>query len=266
MKQVFKKKDRSINWNKSLWKSSGYPETTQDALREFDRSANYFFNVPETFKKERVLRTQRIIKARKFLLTLPEHEQCWISGFLFHCELNNRSKKRIFGGKFSKSDNKYNFLISFLKFLTIIWGSRNYSHASAWFESWMLIDLAKTENSKLAVHILRIDPCLIEKFSRKAWQNKEIVKEISKRKPQLILWAPKSFRQNYQLVLEAVTANPKAFEFLNTYISKDAEFMIEAVRKNQKCSKYISRISKKTLSKLNILDRAWLKKMEIKNA
>ena len=36
MKQVFKKKDRSENWNKSLWQSSGYPETTEDALRHFD--------------------------------------------------------------------------------------------------------------------------------------------------------------------------------------------------------------------------------------
>ena len=93
-----------------------------------------------------------------------------------------------------------------------------------------------------------------------------VIKEISKRTPQLIEGAPKSFKQNYQLILEAVTANPRAFEFLNTYISKDAELMIEAVRKNQKCSKYISRISKKTLSKLNILDRAWLKKMETTNA
>ena len=73
----------------------------------------------------------------------------------------------------------------------------------------MLKDLAKTENSNLAVHLLRIDPCLIRKFSWKAWQNKEIVREISKRTPQLIDHAPKSFKQNYQMVLEAVTANPK---------------------------------------------------------
>jgi len=266
MKQVFKKKDRSINWNKSLWKSSGYPETTQDALREFDSNVNQYFNVPKTFKKEHELRAQRIKKARKFLLTLPEHEQCWISGFLFQWFTKRPKKIRIFGSKFSKSDNKYSFLISYLKFLTIIWGPKNYSFASVCFESWMLTDLAKTENSKLAVHLLRIDPSLIRKFSWKAWQNKEIIKEISKRTPQLIEGAPKSFKQNYQLVLEAVTANPRAFEFLNTYISRDAELIIEAIRKNQKCSKYISRISKRTLSKLNILDRAWLKKMETKNA
>tara|TARA_Y100000746_G_scaffold103956_1_gene88689 strand:+ start:458 stop:1255 length:798 start_codon:yes stop_codon:yes gene_type:complete len=265
MKQVFKKKDKLLKWNKALWKSSGYPETTEDVLRHFDSNVNQFFNVPETFKKEHELRSQRIKKARKFLLALPEHEQCWISGFLFQW-FNKRPKKRIFGSKFSKSDNKYSFLISYLKFITIIWGPRNYSFASVCFESWMLTDLAKTENSSLAVHLLRIDPCLIRKFSWKAWQNKEIVREISKRTPQLIEAAPKSFKQNYQLVLEAVTANPRAFEFLNTYISKDAELVIEAVRKNQKCSKYISRIPKKALSKLNILDRAWLKKMEIKNA
>ena len=264
MKQVFKKKDRSVNWNKSLWQSSGYPETTEDALRHFDSKVSWFFNVPKTFKKEHELRAQRIKEARKFLLALPEHEQCWISGLLFQW-FNKRPKKRIFGSKFSKSDNKYSFLISYLKFLTIIWGPKNYSFASICFESWMLTDLAKTENSKLALHLLRIDPSLIRKFSWKAWQNKEIIKEISKRMPKLIEVAPQSFKQNYQLVLEAVTANPRAFEFLNTYISRDAELMLEAIRKNQKCSKYISRISKRTLSKLNILDRALLKKMEKKN-
>ena len=264
MKQVFKKKDRSVNWNKSLWQSSGYPETTEDGLRHFDSIVSWFFNVPKTFKKEHELRAQRIKEARKFQLALPEHEQCWISVLLFQW-FNKRPKKRIFGSKFSKSDNKYSFLISYLKFLTIIWGPKNYSFASICFESWMLTDLAKTENSKLALHLLRIDPSLIRNFSWKAWQNKEIIKEISKRKPQLIEVATKSFKQNYQLVLEAVTANPRAFEFLNTYNSRDAELMLEAIRKNQKCSKYISRISKRTLSKLNILDRAWLKKMEKKN-
>ena len=264
MKQVFKRKGRSKKWNKSLWKSSGYPETTEDALRHFDSKVNRFFNVPKTFKKEHELRAQRIKEARKFLLALPEHEQCWISGFLFQW-FTKRPKKRIFGSKFSKSDNKFSFLINYLKFLTIIWGPKNYSFASVCFESWMLKDLWKTENSKLALHLLRIDPSLIRKLSWKAWQNKEIIKEISKKTPQLIEVAPKSFKQNYQLVLEAVTANPRAFEYLNTYISRDAGLMLEAVRKNQKCSKYISRISKRTISKLNILDRAWLKKMEKKN-
>ena len=49
MKQVFKKKDRSINCNKSFWKSSGYPETTEDALRHFDSKVSWFFNVPEIY-------------------------------------------------------------------------------------------------------------------------------------------------------------------------------------------------------------------------
>ena len=268
MKKVFKKKEEQASWNKALWKLSGYPETSEDALKEFDRSVNYFWNVSKIHKKEHAQCTQRIKKARKLLLTLPEHEQCWITGFNFHDELFRRPKKRIFGSKFSKSENKYSFLISYLKFLTVIGGpkSYSYSYASLFFESWMLQDFAKTENSKLAVYLLRKDPCLIRKFSWKAWQNKEIVREISKRTPQLIDHAPKSFKQNYQLVLEAVTANPKAFEFLNSFISRDAELVIEAIRKNQKCSKYISRISKKTLSKLNILDRAWLKKMETTNA
>ena len=48
MKQVFKKKDKLLKWNKALWKSSGYPETTEDALRHFDSNVNQFFNVPET--------------------------------------------------------------------------------------------------------------------------------------------------------------------------------------------------------------------------
>jgi len=52
MKQVFKRKGRSKKWNKSLWKSSGYPETTEDALRHFDRKVNRFFNVPKTFKND----------------------------------------------------------------------------------------------------------------------------------------------------------------------------------------------------------------------
>ena len=265
MKKVFKKKEGQASWNKALWKSSGYPETSEDALKEFDRSVNYFWNVSKIHKKEHAQCTQRIKKARKLLLTLPEHEQCWITGFSFHDELCRRPKKRIFGSKFSKSENKYSFLISYIKFLTVIGGPNDYSYSSLFFEGWMLKDLAKTENSKLAVHLLRIDPCLIRKFSWKAWENKEIIKEISKRTPQLIDHAPQSFKQNYQLVLEAVTANPRAFEFLNTNISRDAELMLEAIRKNQKCSKYISRISKKTLSKLNILDRAWLKKMETTN-
>ena len=85
MKQVFKKNDRSINCNKSFWKSSGYPETTEDALRHFDSKVSWFFYVPKIYKKEHELSAQRIKKARKFLLTLPEHEQCWISGFLFQC-------------------------------------------------------------------------------------------------------------------------------------------------------------------------------------
>ena len=129
MKQVFKKKDRSINWNKSLWKSSGYPETTEDALRHFDSNVNWFFNVPKTFKKEHELKAQRIKEARKFLLALPEHEQCWISGFLFQW-FTKRPRKRIFGSKFSKSDNKYSFLKSYLKFLTIIWGCLLYTSPS----------------------------------------------------------------------------------------------------------------------------------------
>ena len=33
MKKVFKKKEGQASWNKALWKSSGYPETSEDALK-----------------------------------------------------------------------------------------------------------------------------------------------------------------------------------------------------------------------------------------
>ena len=68
MKKVFKKKEGQASWNKALWKSSGYPETSEDALKEFDRSVNYFWNVSKIHKKS----------MRNALKELRRQENCYL--------------------------------------------------------------------------------------------------------------------------------------------------------------------------------------------
>ena len=269
---IFGLKPFSNNWNEVLWCKSGFPESSEEALNFFDKIANPLFNIPpckmaqpptevQLWYQESYLQgTKDIKKARKTLEALPEQNQCWIIGALINYFILSNSEEVIFGRAYRDFNNKYSFINDFLKFYSIL-GSHGHIHP---LQDWMFNGFTSKDAESYLELLIKKYPELIEKCSYKAWTNPSIIRIISKYNPSLLKKAPPIFKKHRNLNFEAIKANAEAIKYIQTKHTKDPEFLIEAIRYNKKFVSYIPFLSKTKLAKLELFERAWLKKMEEK--
>ena len=276
-RMIFRLKPLSNNWNEELWRKSGFPETSEEALNFFDKIANPLFNIPlyktayslytmahpptEVQLENYVKNTRKIKKARNVLESFPEQNQCWIIGTLINYFILSNSEEVIFGRAYRSFNNKYSFINDFLKFYSIL--SAHYLFFNP-LQNWMFNGFASSDGESYLELLIKKYPDLIEKCSYKAWSNPKIIRIISKQKPFLLEEAAPIFKNDKDLNFEAIKANAMAIKYIAPKHVKDPEFLIEAIRHNKKFVSYIPFLSKTKLAKLELFERAWLKKMEEK--
>ena len=265
---IFGLKPFSNNWNEELWCKSGFPESSEEALNFFDNIANPLFNIPpckmaqpptevQLWYQERYLQgTNDIKKARKTLEAFPEQNQCWIIGAIVNYFLLSNSEEVVFGRAFRNIKNKYSFINDFIKFYSIL--SNYYTNP---LQNWMFNGFATKEAESYLESLIKKYPELIEKCSYKAWTNPNIIRIISKHNPSMLKKAPPIFKSHRDLNFEAIKANAEAIKYIHTKHTKDPEFLILAIQHNKKFMRYIPFLSKTKLAKLDIFQRARLKKL-----
>ena len=272
-RMIFRLKPLSNNWNEDLWCKSGFPETSEEALNFFDKIANPLFNIPlykTTYSlytmphpptkvqlENYVKKTRKIKKARNVLEAFPEQNQCWIIGSLINYFILSNSEEVIFGRAFRNIKNKYSFVNDFVKFYSII--TNYYTNP---LQNWMFNGFATKEAESYLEPLIKKYPELIEKCSYKAWTNPNIIRIISKHDPSMLEEAPPIFKNHRNLNFEAIKANAEAIKYIHTKHTKDPEFLILAIQHNKKFVRYIPFLSKTKLAKLDIFQRARLKKLE----
>lgn len=266
---IFGLKPFSNNWNEELWCKSGFPESSEEALNFFDNIANPLFNIlpckmaqPPTevqlwYQARYLQGTKDIKKARKTLEAFPEQNQCWIIGAIVKYFLLSNSEEVIFGRAFRNIKNKYSFVNDFVKFYSIIC-----NYYTSPLQNWMFNGFATKEAESYLEPLIKKYPELIKKCSYKAWTNPNIIRIISKHDPSMLEEAPPVFKNHRNLNFEAIKANAEAIKYIHTKHTKDPEFLILAIQHNKKFVRYIPFLSKTKLAKLDIFQRARLKKLE----